>query len=104
MATPPDSPETYANAFPDQLMAAAAQHPVVQVRIRREYTPLLAADLYRGSVLLDGFSGPFEGSMGHALMVSSQEEGNVVISLPSPMAQQMAVRIKAGGQARRALH
>lgn len=95
------TPEHYADTFADMLLASAQQHPIVQVRIRREYTPILAADLYRGSVLLDNFDGPFEGSMADALVQSTADMDDVTIAMPADMAHTIALRLKAGGRARR---
>lgn len=98
------SAESYADAFPDRLMATANDHPVVRMDIKREYIPMLAADLYRGSVIVDNFDGPFEESFGHAMLQSAGHEPVVTLTMPAPMARVMAAQIKAGGLARRALH
>lgn len=100
----PLSPETYADAFPDRLMATADDHPVVRMDIRREYIPLLAADLYRGAVAIDRFTGPFEDSFGNTLLQSSEHEPVVTLTMPAPMARVMAERMKVGASLRRNLH
>ena len=99
-----ETPESYADSFPDRLMEIAANNPFVQLEIKREYAPLLAADLYRGSVLMGHSDAPFEGSLGEALMKASQSEDVITLQLPAPMARTIAVQIKVGGIARRGLH